>query len=112
MEILKTWNAYLTVFIPILQMILKINSFKNTNNFEQEHKEISFKISFWNFTKWAFIKNDLIMIKFQYSLFIPDTIDTKLYEPEQKSKRKKYLNVLAEYSMLQTSLLKWLVIKY
>lgn len=52
------------------------------------------------------------MIKFQYSLFIPDTIDTKLYEPEQKSKRKKYLNVLAEYSMLQTSLLKWLVIKY
>ena len=41
-----------------------------------------------------FIRNDLI--KFQYHPFIFDTIDTILYKPEQKKRKKRYLNRLAQ----------------
>ena len=86
-----TWNLYLTVFLTILQMIQKIHIRVQFNN---TRKKYLYKIASEILLNGPFIGTDLI--KFQYYSFILDTIDTKLYKPEQTRLNKKYLNILVQ----------------
>ena len=87
-----TWNTHLMIFKTISQMILKNHCIIYT--FNRTRKNL-WKITFDSLLNGPLITADLI--KFKYSAFMLDTIDTKLYQPEKK-KKNKYLNKLVRYN--------------
>ena len=63
-----------------------------TNIFEQHEKEISLKVASEILLNGLFITIDLI--KFRYSLVILETIETKLYKPEQARQKNGMSNCI------------------